>query len=132
MRGGEVNPARLIHELDRIDKHRILLPAVTAVETVAWGGTAESFQVHHEALTAGGEVARLEFTDPVTDPGLTVSVHVRLHPDVDAEVSTTLPEAYVRCGDLPHWALGVGTHYIRMMLRRLKVAAEEHVRGKDS
>lgn len=58
MRGGEVNPARLIHELDRIDKHRILLPAVAAVGTVAWGGNAEPVQLQDEALTSGGEVIR--------------------------------------------------------------------------
>jgi hypothetical protein len=127
-----VNPARLIHELDRIDKHRIILPAVAAVDRLAWGGTAGSSLVHNEALTAGGEVARLEFADPVPDPGLTINIHIRFHPDVDAEVTSALPEAYVRRGDLPHWALGVGIQYIRMMLRRLTMAAEEHVRGADS
>lgn len=132
IRGGEVNPARLIHELDRIDKHRILLPTVAVVETVAWSGIAESSQVRHEALISGGEVARLQFAEPVADPGMAVRVHIRLHPNVDAEVTAALPEAYVRRGDLPHWALGVGVHYIRAMLRRLKGAAEEHVRGKDS
>lgn len=123
----EIHPARLIHELDRIDKHRILLPAVVAAQTVAWSGSPTDVQgVNQLAFTHGGEVLRLEYAEAMSQPGARFDLAVWLDDGVDAELTSSLADRYVRRGDLPHWALGVGVQWVGRTVARLREASEAH------
>lgn len=120
--GGHVSPLLVVHELNRIDKHRVLLPVAVAVRTAAWSVPADNSptdrHLSSEPLTDGAVVARFGFAKPIADPHLRFDVQLRLEPDIDEEAR--VPVGYLRKGDLPNWALGVGVHYVSRVVDRLE------------
>jgi hypothetical protein len=120
--GDHISPLLVVHELNRIDKHRVLLPVAVAVRTASWSvpedNPATDRHLSFEPLTDGAVVARFAFAKPIADPNLRFAVQLRLEPDIDEEAR--VPIGYLRRGDLPNWALGVGVHYVSRVVDRLE------------
>lgn len=120
--GDHVSPLVVIHELNRIDKHRILLPVTPAVYQVSWGvvpdNPPKTRYMHTDELSDGALIGEFTFEQPVDDPHIVFEVQLRLDPAVDEQ--TRVPSAYLRRGDVPNWALGIGVHYVSRMVERLE------------
>lgn len=87
--GGDVSPLVVIHELNRIDKHRILLPVMPAAYQVSWGVDPDnppaSRYMYSDELTDGSLPGEFTFEHPIDDPHTTFEVQLRLDPAVDEQ-----------------------------------------------
>lgn len=112
------SPLFMLQELNNLDKHVAIVPAVGVLDTVSWSSPPESevrFVRNPAALHHDDVVGRFFF-----GPAGRVDVNPSFNFVVRADIPT-FPE--IEAGDLCDWALSTAMSYVKSTVRRFAEAA---------